>query len=132
MPLFADGEAVLHGIQEILGRKWQPILVYRLLEDGPTGFSDLKRGVDGISSKMLSESLAELESAELVERAELSDSPVRVEYTLTERGRALEPIIADLIQWGCEYDIGETDSPDDATKHTETGRPAAHSAVQNR
>jgi len=50
MPLFADGEAVLHGIQEILGRKWQPILVYQLLEDGPMRFSALKRDVDDISS----------------------------------------------------------------------------------
>ena len=105
VPLFADGEAVLHGMQEILGRKWQPILLYRLLEDGPMGFSALERAVDGISSKMLSESLAELEAANLVERNQISDSPVRVRYTLTERGQALEPIIAAMIQWGCEYEV---------------------------
>lgn len=131
IPLFADREAVLHGTRDILGRKWQPILVYRLLEDGPTGFSELKQTVDGISAKMLSESLAELESAELVERTELSDSPVRVEYALTERGRALEPVIAAMIGWGHEHDIGESESGGGTTGQRETDT-AVPSTAQNR
>jgi DNA-binding HxlR family transcriptional regulator len=115
IPLFADGEAVLHGVQELLGRKWQPVLVYRLLEDGPSGFSELKRSVDGISAKMLSESLADLEAAEIVTRTQVSEHPVRVEYALTECGRALEPVIAGVIQWGCAYDLGAGDSQGDPT-----------------
>jgi len=109
-PLFADTEAVLHGIQEIFGRKWQPILLYRLLDEGPMGFNALKRSVDGISAKMLSEALTELTAADLVERNQVSNSPVRVEYALTERGRALEPIIAAMVQWGCEYEVTATAS----------------------
>lgn len=132
IPLFADSEAVLHGVQELLGRKWQPILVYRLLEDGPSGFSELKRSIDGISAKMLSESLANLETAEVVTRTQVSERPVRVEYALTERGQALEPVIAGVIQWGCAYGLGEGNSRGDATGRHGSGRNSAGSPVQNR
>jgi len=131
-PLFADGEAILHEMQEILGRKWQPILVYRLLVDEPMRFSTLKRTIDGISSKMLSESLAELEAAALVERNQVDDSPVRVEYTLTDRGRALEPVITAMVQWGDEYDVDGHDSGTDAPDQQQPGRRAVSSSGQNR
>ena len=103
VPLFTDTETVLHGMQDIVGRKWHPILVYYLLTDGPLGFSALKSRVDGISSKMLSESLSDLEDADLVTRDLLNDQPVRVEYTLTDRGEALEPLITEMVRWGSEH-----------------------------
>jgi len=103
VPLFTDTETVLHGMQDIVGRKWHPILVYYLLTDGPLGFSALKNRVDGISSKMLSESLSDLEDADLVTRDLLNDQPVRVEYTLTDRGEALEPLITEMVRWGSEH-----------------------------
>ncbi|WP_336328748.1 winged helix-turn-helix transcriptional regulator [Halovenus sp. HT40] len=101
-PLFTDAESVLHDMQDIVGRKWNPVLLYHLLTDGPLGFSALKSCVDGISSKMLSESLSDLEEQGLVTRELLSDQPVRVEYALTERGESLEPILIGMIQWGSE------------------------------
>ena len=103
VPLFTDTETVLHGMQDIVGRKWHPILVYYLLTDGPLGFSALKNRVEGISSKMLSESLSDLEDADLVTRDLLNDHPVRVEYTLTDRGEALEPLITEMVRWGSEH-----------------------------
>jgi len=102
-PLFADAEKALHGTQDIVGRKWNPILLYYLLTDGPLGFSALKSRVDGISSKMLSESLSDLEDRGLVTRELLSDQPIRVEYTLTERGESLEAIIVGMVEWGDEH-----------------------------
>lgn len=131
-PLFVNGEKILHDMQALLGRKWHPILVYRLLEDEPMRFSSLKRSVDGISSKMLSESLADLTAAGIVERRQVSDSPVRVEYTLTEPGRALEPVIVATIQWGCEYDL---DGPETGAGTPERGHhdtDAVGLADQNR
>lgn len=103
-PLFEDAEAVLQDVQSVVGRKWQPILVYHLLDDGPLGFSALKDRVDGISSKMLSESLGDLESAGLVDRTLLNDQPVRVEYELTERGAALEGVLTEMIHWGSDWE----------------------------
>jgi DNA-binding HxlR family transcriptional regulator len=106
-PLFTDAESVLHDMQDIVGRKWNPVLLYHLLTDGPLGFSALKRRVDGISSKMLSETLSDLEEQGLVRRELLSDQPIRVEYTLTERGASFGPVLSQMVQWGSEHEGGD-------------------------
>jgi DNA-binding HxlR family transcriptional regulator len=83
----------------VLGKKWHPVIVHRLLEE-PRGFNDLKRAVDGISSKVLSDSLENLEGYGLLERTVVSEKPFRVEYALTERGASLEPIVESMYEWG--------------------------------
>jgi len=105
--LFVDAEAALHGMQEIVGRKWHPVVLHYLLTDGPQSFSTLKNRVDGISSKMLSTSLSNLEDRGLVTREVLSEQPVRVEYTLTQRGESLEPLITEMVQWGSEHEVAQ-------------------------
>jgi len=87
----------------LIGKKWHPVIVHRLLENGPLGFNALKRDVDGISSKVLSDSLEDLEDNEIVDREIVSEKPVRVEYSLTEFGRSLEPVILAMRDWGREY-----------------------------
>ena len=87
----------------LIGKKWHPVIVHRLLEGGPLGFNDLKRDVDGISSKVLSDSLEDLEDNDIVDREIVSEKPVRVEYSLTEFGRSLEPVILTMRDWGQEY-----------------------------
>jgi len=101
--LFTDPDEVFDAVQDTLGRKWHLRIVYQLLENGPMGFSALKSAVAGVSSKMLSESLTRLEDDGLVDREIVSDQPVRVEYSLTERGRALEPVVSAVVEWGAEY-----------------------------
>ncbi|WP_424016346.1 winged helix-turn-helix transcriptional regulator (plasmid) [Halorientalis pallida] len=125
-PLFTDVEETLLSMQEIVGRKWQPIIVYYLLEDGPMGFSALKETVDGISSKMLSESLDDLEATGLVDRTLLSDQPVRVEYELTQDGHSLEPLVIEMVNWGAEHDVA-TDGL--STETTDETTPAEKTAV---
>ena len=102
---FLDPEAVFTDIQEILGRKWHPRIIYYLLEDGPLGFSGLKDRLNGISSKMLSESLSSLEEHGLVARQIVSDQPVRVEYSLTERGVGIQPVIDEMFDWSEQYGL---------------------------
>ena len=87
----------------LIGKKWHPVIVHRLLENGPLGFNDLKRDVDGISSKVLSDSLEDLEDNDLLDRDIVSEKPVRVEYSLTEFGRSLDPVIVAMRDWGQEY-----------------------------
>ncbi|MEF8908350.1 MAG: helix-turn-helix domain-containing protein, partial [Haloarculaceae archaeon] len=77
-----------------------PVIVHRLLEGGPQGFNALQESVDGISSKVLSDSLDDLEDAGLVDRAIISEKPFRVEYSLTERGADLEPVVEAMREWG--------------------------------
>ncbi|MGH7929916.1 MAG: winged helix-turn-helix transcriptional regulator [Candidatus Binatia bacterium] len=86
---------------DVIGEKWS-LLVVRDLLRGPQRFSDLLRYVGGITPKWLSARLKELEQAGIVERD--SESGRReVWYTLTSKGRALQPIVESLLMWGIEY-----------------------------
>ncbi len=87
----------------LIGKKWHPVIVHRLLANGPLGFNALQEEVDGISSKVLSDSLDDLEEKRLVNREIVNEKPFRVEYSLTERGRSLEPVIEGMREWGQEH-----------------------------
>jgi DNA-binding HxlR family transcriptional regulator len=87
----------------LIGKKWHPVIVHRLLENGPSGFNELKESVDGISSKVLSDSLEDMQDHGLVDREVVNEQPFRVQYSLTERGASLEPVITEMAQWGKEH-----------------------------
>jgi len=87
----------------LICKKWHPVIVHRLLEHGPSGFNELKDDVDGISSKVLSSSLDDLEEKQLVDREIISKKPIRVQYSLTDHGRSLEPVIFAMRDWGLEH-----------------------------
>ncbi|MCT9098399.1 helix-turn-helix domain-containing protein [Haloarchaeobius sp. HME9146] len=87
----------------LIGKKWHPVIIHRLLNNGPLGFNALKEDVDGISSKVLSDSLDDLEDKTLVSREVISEKPFRVHYSLTERGHSMEAIIMEMAEWGNEH-----------------------------
>lgn len=97
----------------VLGRKWHPVIIQRLLEHGPLGFGELEGRIPGVSGKVLSESLTDLENKGLVDRTVVESKPVRVEYSLTEHGRALEAAVEELHRWGQTY-LGEASDPDES------------------
>lgn len=97
----------------VLGRKWHPVIVQRLLERGPMGFGDLESSIDGVSGKVLSESLTDLEEKGLVDRTVVDAKPVRVQYSLTEHGEGLEEAIDALHGWGREY-LRATEAPQES------------------
>ena len=99
-PVVADAGEVFDHVRDVLGHKWHLRIVSRLLVDGPKGFSALKREIDGVSSKMLSESLSRLQREGVLDRTVRNEHPVRVEYSLTKRGRALEAPVSALVRWG--------------------------------
>jgi DNA-binding HxlR family transcriptional regulator len=105
LELWCAGEewCALTSTATLLGRKWHPVIVDRLLKHGPLGFNALKEAVDGVSSKVLSDSLEDLEEHGLVDREVVSEKPFRVQYSLTERGQSLEPVITAMQSWGKEY-----------------------------
>ena len=98
----------------LIGKKWHPVLVHRLLEHGPSGFNELKENVDGISSKVLSDSLEDLQENGLVNREVISEQPFRVQYSLTERGASLESVINAMREWGQSH---LTEPADDSAQH---------------
>ena len=84
----------------LLSKKWHPAIIRSLSDDGGLGFSDLERRLDGVSAKVLTDALDELQEYEIIDRREISQSPLRVNYTLTDRGRELDEVIQSLADWG--------------------------------
>ncbi len=87
---------------EIIGNKWTPLIV-RDLATGHKRFSELERSLHGISPKTLSERLKRLEEAAVVDRHCFAEVPPRVEYTLTEKGHALLPVIDSMRMFGATW-----------------------------
>ncbi|OLZ40037.1 HxlR family transcriptional regulator [Natrinema saccharevitans] len=96
----------------LLGKKWHTVIVHRLLENGPLGFNALEEEVGGISSKVLSDALEDLEEKRLVNREIVNEKPVRVEYSLTDLGQSLEPVITAMRDWGREHLAAAADESD--------------------
>jgi DNA-binding HxlR family transcriptional regulator len=87
-----------HVAVELIGARWTGA-VLALLMRGRTRYADLRSGVPEISDRMLSERLRALEQAGIVVRHVSPDPPVRVDYELTEKGRALEPSLKAIQDW---------------------------------
>ncbi len=87
---------------ELISGKWK-LLILRELISGTKRFSHLQRSIPGITQKMLTKQLRELERAGLVERNVYPEVPPRVEYSLTKLGRSLEEIFNAMHRWGERY-----------------------------
>ncbi len=89
----------------ILVGKWKPIILLHLLQKGTQRFSELKRSMPGITQKMLTKQLRELEEEDIIERVVYPQVPPKVEYSMTEYGRSLEPILEAMHEWGTKHTI---------------------------
>lgn len=87
---------------DIIGGKWKGVILYHLL-DGEKRFGELRRLLPRVTQRMLTLQLRELEEAGVVHREIYKQIPPKVEYSLTEFGRSLEPIIALMCGWGDQY-----------------------------
>lgn len=87
----------------ILSGKWKFHILGTLIEGDKLGFMDLMREVKGIGTKMLSKELQDLEMNQLVSRTVMDTKPITVEYSITEYGATLSPLIDELANWGIEY-----------------------------
>src|SRR3712207_5464236 len=87
---------------EVVCGKWT-LLIVRDLAEGRSRFCELERSLDGISPRTLSLRLRQLEDEGIVARRTFAEVPPRVEYTLTEKGRALVPIIESMRTYGAEW-----------------------------
>lgn len=91
----------VRGLADLLERRWQLSIIYAALT-GALRFSEFAEAVAGISPRMLSERLRDLEAAGLVHRTVIPSSPPTVEYRLTDRGRKLGPIIEAMAEYSRE------------------------------
>lgn len=104
IPAWCAGEdwCPMTAASNLLGKKWHPVILSILIENS-AGFNRLKDEVKGISSKVLSESLEDLQEKDLVEREVVSEKPFRVKYSATENGEELAPVLRELENWALEH-----------------------------
>jgi len=87
----------------ILSGKWKFHIIGTLIEGNKLGFMDLLREIDGIGTKMLSKELQDLEMNHLVNRKVMDTKPITVQYSITEYGATLAPVINEIANWGIAY-----------------------------
>ena len=88
----------------LLGNKWK-VLIIKEIFTGTKRFGELSRGVHGISQKMLTQQLRQMEADNLIKRKIYAEVPPRVEYSLTKIGRSLSPILDAMHEWGTRYQM---------------------------
>lgn len=93
----------------IIGDKWK-VLILRELMVGTKRFGEIKDGIEGISQKVLTQKLREMDSDKLLNRIAYAEIPPRVEYSLTELGKSLGPVLDSLKEWGEMYRKMESES----------------------
>ena len=91
---------------QLIGNKWK-LLIIRNLLDRPWRFNELQRSLEGISQKVLTDSLRSMEADGLITRTVYPEVPPRVEYALSELGQSLKPILDAMKAWGESYQGAE-------------------------
>ena len=93
----------VHRTLELLSGKWRTHMIYELCKHPSMRFSELKRAYPHITNTMLTNTLRDLETLGIVNREQFNEIPPHVEYSLTEKGRALLPAFFELAKWGETY-----------------------------
>ena len=113
--------ALFHRASELIGRRWTGAIIYVLLRDR-SRFADLRNDIPDITDRMLSERLQELEAEGIVERLVIPETPVRVEYSLTPKGRALAKPVDAIGHWAHDWLGGADRSPSPRPRRTASPR----------
>lgn len=92
---------------ELLRGKWRAHIIYELFSRPSCRFNELMRAIPGITRSTLTTTLKDLERAGILLREQFNEMPLRVEYSLTEKGRALIPVLYELSKWGETYLMNE-------------------------
>lgn len=100
----------------ILVGKWKPIILLHLLQKGTLRFSELKRSLPGVTQKMLTKQLRELEDEAIVKRVVYPQVPPKVEYSITAYGKELEPILEAMHEWGTKHAMRKMQQTDESAQ----------------
>ncbi len=96
---------VFHRAVELIGRRWSGAIIAVMML-GASRYCELRQGIPGISDRLLTERLKELERVGILSREVHATRPPQVSYTLTEKGRALAPVVAAIKEWGRAWENG--------------------------
>ncbi|MCA0987386.1 winged helix-turn-helix transcriptional regulator [Guptibacillus algicola] len=103
-PLDQDGKlkcSIEYTLKKI-GGKWKTVILWHLGVDGNHRYNELRRLLPGITHKVLSQQLKELEDDEFIDRKQYNTIPPKVEYSITEKGKTVMPILEQMHKWGTE------------------------------
>ncbi len=98
-----------HQAIELIGRKWTGAIIFVLLRSR-CRFADLRAAIPNVTDRMLCERLQELEQEEVIERTVHPETPVRVEYSLTKKGRALASAFEAVGEWAHKWDVTDPEA----------------------
>ncbi len=87
----------------VIGGRWKPIIIFKLLQNEVLRFGELKKEIQGVTQRMLTQQLRELETDKIISRKVYAEVPPKVEYSLTEYGKTLEPIMIAMRDWGAGH-----------------------------
>ena len=85
---------------DVIGGKWKVVILFHLTHEGTHRFAELRRKIPGVSERMLTQQLRELEEDGIVHREVYPEVPPKVEYSLTDYGKTLRPITEVMCEWG--------------------------------
>jgi DNA-binding HxlR family transcriptional regulator len=88
---------------DVIGGKWKVVILFHLTHDGTHRFAELRRKIPGVSERMLTQQLRELEDDGIVHREVYPEVPPKVEYSLTDYGKTLRPITEVMCEWGQKH-----------------------------
>ena len=123
--------ARFHKAVELIGRRWSGAIIQILL-NGPSRYAELRAAIPDITDRMLSERLRELEDERIVSRTVVPETPVRVEYSLTPKGRALAPALAAIGTWAEKWVEADAPAAKPARPVADVRRRSAAQATRRR
>lgn len=88
---------------DIIGGKWKPVILFYIGEKGVIRYGEIKKAIPNINERMLTRQLRELERDQLVHREVYKEVPPKVEYSLTNLGDSITPLLIQLSEWGSSY-----------------------------
>ncbi len=100
---------------QLIGNKWKLLIIRKLLQR-PWRFNELRKSLDGISQKVLTDNLRAMEQDHLIIRTVYPELPPRVEYALSPLGQSLRPILSSMQTWGEAYQAGSLETPGEPSK----------------
>ncbi len=95
-------DCAIDAAMSVFEGRWKPVILCLLAMNGPVRFNQLLKGIDGISARILTKQLRELENDGVIERKVDTESSLKVEYSLTKRGESLIPVMKNIAEWGLE------------------------------
>lgn len=88
---------------DLIGHKWKVLILRNLFHNGTQRFGEIHKGIEGVSQKMLTQQLRQLEADGIIYRKVYPEVPPKVEYSLTTLGSSLKPILDEMNKWGTEH-----------------------------